>query len=109
MRTGFHLSSRFRKIASGAEKQNQAIVSEFFFEPYNTVYYHKNPYKAVSSGHKLGTVCFGHLEDHFRTRLKCRDIINFNAFSSFSVLVLHRLQKVCIVGQTKQGVQTSEK
>ncbi len=56
MRTGFHLFGRSWKTASGTGKQNQANVSGFLFDPYNTIYYHKNPYNAVSSGHKLGTV-----------------------------------------------------
>jgi hypothetical protein len=69
MRTEFHLFNQSWKPASGAGKQIQAIVSRFLLDPQITIYYHKNPYIAVSSGHKLGT-CIVRLEGHFWTWLK---------------------------------------
>jgi hypothetical protein len=57
-RTKAHPFSQFWKTASGAGKQNHKIFSRFYFYPYVTIYYHKNPYIAVSSGHNLGTVAW---------------------------------------------------
>jgi hypothetical protein len=56
MRTEFPPAIRFLKSASGGEKQNQANVSGFLVIQFITIYYHKNPYIPVSSGHILGTV-----------------------------------------------------